>query len=809
MTPKKSSSASNKKPVKKSAGRKTSGRSKSKRTTAQKKLNKKLILIWGLKLSAGALTSMALFVLFVYLGLFGSLPTYHELSKIKQNSASEVYSIDGELMGRYYIQNRITIDNKNISKYVKQALVATEDSRFFEHEGVDFTSLGRVIVKSILLGDKSQGGGSTISQQLAKNLYPRKRLSFLTLPVGKTKEIFTAGRLEKIYTKEEILTLYLNTVPFGENIYGIETASQRFFSKRSINLNPAESAILVGMLAANTRYNPHRNPELSRKRRDIVLNRMYKHGDLTSDQVKKYSANPVKIHYRKIDRNTGIAPYFRSRIRTKIETILKKEYGDEFNLTADGLKITTTINSKLQKYADEAVHMQMKRLQQVFNNHWKGREPWENLPDIYINELKNSARYKRQKTSGKSVKEIMKEMEKSVSMKIFTYDGEKSVTMSPVDSVKYYLKLLNVGFIAINPQNGHILAWVGGIDHKTFQYDHVTSRRQVGSTFKPFVYTAAMIDGMEPDTYISNERRIYEPYKNWSPENHDGEYAGYYSLKGGLVNSVNTISAEVIIRIGVDDVIDLAEDMGITSPIPEVPSIALGSAEISLLEMVRAYATFPNYGKPVETVDILKIEDRRGNVLWEQEQSVEEEQIYDDRVAFSIIDMLRGVVERGTGKGLRTTFGLRSDMGGKTGTTQNNSDGWFIGFTPSLVAGAWVGNDNPTIRFRSTYLGQGAHTALPIFARFMQKTERNPEFYEFTARSFYPLPYDLAIQLSAPDYSEEDPDQNLFERVFESFNQPDSVKLKKREYREERRKESQRDHKSVLDKMKNLFKRKK
>ncbi len=807
MTAKKQTPVRSKKTVPKVAGKKVSTSSKGRRTSKQNKLNKKLIFIWGIKLTAGALTTMGLFVLFVYLGLFGSLPTYGELSKIKQNSASEVYSVDGKLMGRYFIQNRITIDNDNISKYVKSALIATEDSRFFEHKGVDFVSLGRVIVKSILLGDKSQGGGSTISQQLAKNLYPRKRLSFLTLPVGKTKEIFIASRLEKIYTKEEILTLYLNTVPFGESIYGIETASQRFFSKRSKNLNPAESAILVGMLAANTRYNPHRNPDLSRKRRDIVLNRMREHGDLTVEQVKKYSANPVKINYRKIDRNTGIAPYFRSHIRNKVEAILKDEYGDEFNLYADGLKITTTINSTLQRYAEEALHMQMKRLQQEFNRHWKGREPWENVPDLYINELKNSIRYKRLKASGKSVKEIMKDMERRIPTKILTYDGEKSVTMSPVDSVKYYLKLLNAGFIAINPQNGHVLAWVGGIDHKTFQYDHVTSRRQVGSTFKPIVYTAAMIEGMEPDTYISNERHVYEEYKNWSPENHDGNYTGYYSLKGGLVNSVNTISAEVIIKTGVDEVIDVAKEMGVTAKIPAVPSIALGTAEISLLEMVRAYATFPNYGRPVETVEVLKIEDRSGNVLWEQSPNVEGEQIYDDRVAFSIIDMMRGVVERGTGRGLRTTFGLKSELGGKTGTTQNNSDGWFIGYTPGLVAGAWVGNDNPVIRFRSTYLGQGAHTALPIFARFMQKTERNPEFYDYTARSFYPLPYDLAVQLSVPDYSEEDPDQNLFERVFEGFNKSDSVKQRRKQYRETHKQEKQRDHKSIIDKMKNLFRK--
>ena len=807
MTTKRGVSANRQKTTGKTGtGKKTKKKTRGKNNS---RINKKSLFLFGLKLTGGVIMTMAIFVLFVYLGLFGSLPSYSELSKIKQNTASEVYSADGRLMGRYYIQNRITIDNKNISKYVKEALIATEDSRFFEHEGVDFVSLGRVIVKSILLGDRSQGGGSTISQQLAKNLFPRKNLNFLTLPVGKIKEIFIASRLEKIYTKEEILTLYLNTVPFGENIYGIETAAHRFFNKKSKYLDPAESATLIGMLAANTRYNPHRNPELSRKRRNIVIDRMAEHGAITTDEAKKYKSTTIKIDYNRIDPNTGIAPYFRSRIKKQITDILKDKYGDEYNLLTDGLKITTTINSKIQNYAEYAVHVQMKRLQQEFDRHWKGRDPWEKYPDIYINALKRSPRYKTLKKQHKSEKEVLKILNKKVPMKIFSYDGEKEVMMSPADSVKYHLKMLNAGFIAINPVNGHILAWIGGVDHKTSQFDHVTARRQVGSTFKPIVYTAAMKEGMEPDTYISNERHVYEKYHNWSPANHDGNYEGYYSLKGGLVNSVNTISAEVIVRTGIDEVIDLAKEMGITSHIPEVPSIALGTAEISLMEMVRAYATFPNYGKPVQTVEILKIEDRNGNVLWENESQDLEDQIYDRDVAFAIVDMLRGVVERGTGRGLRSTYGLKSEIGGKTGTTQNNSDGWFIGFTPGIVAGAWVGNDNPSIHFRSTALGQGAHTALPIFARFMQKAERDPGLRAFTSRSFYMLPHDMAMKLSKPDYTLEDPDENIFDRLFGNTARPDSVKLKKREDRQKRKagKRKKRDSKSILERMKSLFKK--
>jgi penicillin-binding protein 1A len=805
MTSPKKSTKRHKSSVNRSSGR--AGKSSKQRSKSASGFKKKL-LIWSLKLSVAGLMAFGLFVLIVYLGFFGRLPSMQELSQIKHHSASEVYSVDGQLMGRYFIQNRLTLDNEDISRFVTEALIATEDSRFFEHEGIDFISLGRVIVKTILLGDEAQGGGSTISQQLAKNLYPRKDRGILTLPVSKTKEIFIASRLEEIYSKEDILTLYLNTVPFGEDLYGIETAAQRFFQKKSKDLNPAESATLVGMLAANTRYNPHRNPEDALSRRNLVLERMMDAGYLNATQGKHYQESKLDVNYRRIDHNTGVAPYFRTRIKQRVEQILSEEYGEEFNLNSDGLKITTTIDARLQEYAEYAVHHQMKRLQKEFDNHWKRREPWEKSPDVYVRALCQSARYRGLKSAGLPEAGIMREMEKKRSMKVFTYDGEKQLSMSAVDSVKHYLRLLNAGFVAINPENGHVLAWVGGIDHKSFQYDHVVARRQVGSTFKPVVYTAAMMEGMEPDTYLSNERRIYKRFDDWSPGNHDGHHQGYYSLKGGLVNSVNTISADVIMQTGVNEVIDLAEDLGMTSPIPRVPSIALGTAELTLLEMVRAYTAFPNYGRPVETVELLKIEDRDGNVLWQHEAVATGIQVYDERVAHSIVDMLRGVVERGTAKSLRHTFRLSSDLGGKTGTTQDNTDGWFIGFTPGLVAGAWVGNDQPSIRFRSTALGQGGHTALPIFARFMQKVEQDTRYSVYTARSFYPLPGDLAHQLSVPDYSEEDPDRNIFDRFFDSFERPDSTRLKQMEERQQRREQrKQKDHKSILERMKELFRK--
>jgi len=788
-----------------------------KKKTASKRTNrkseqsshKKKFVIWGLKLIAMAIAAGAIFVLFVYLGLFGRLPSVEQLAKVQNNTASEVFSSDHELMGRFFVEQRLTVDNNQVSSFVKDALIATEDSRFFEHNGLDFISLGRVLFRSVFLGDRAQGGGSTISQQLAKNLYPRMRLGFLTLPVGKTKEIFTAARLEDIYSKDDILTLYLNTVPFGEDIYGIEMASRRFFGKHSKELNPAEAATLVGMLAANTAYNPRLHPERSVKRRNIVLRRMKEQEFLSETEYQKWKQSKLVLDYHRIDHNSGIAPFFREKIRVQAQKILEEKYGDEYDIYSDGLRIFTTIDASLQKYAEQAVDQQMQRLQGEFDRHWKGRDPWDKNPNIYLNALRHSKRYKLLDDAGWKEEKIFKHMEVPVSMTIYTASGEKKVTMSPVDSVKHYLKLLNTGFLAMNPKNGHVLAWVGGVDHKTSQYDHVTSRRMVGSTFKPIVYTTALADGMEPCEWISNEQQVYEEYDDWKPSNSDGNHEGYYTLKGGLANSVNTISAKVITRVGIGKTIDMARNMGIKGDIPKVPSIALGTAELSLLEMVSAYTTFPNYGRPVEPVMLLRIEDRYGNPLYVNEHEQESRQAYDDQVAYYIIEMMKGVVERGTGHNLRNLFHLKSELAGKTGTTQDNSDGWFIGYTPSLVAGAWVGNDQPSIHFRSTALGSGGHMALPIFARFMQRVERDASMSEFSSSLFYSVPYDLHSRMNCDDYSLDDPDKDIFNRLFDSFGRPDSTKIKRREERKSKREErkEKRDHKSVLDRMKDLFKK--
>ncbi len=786
-------------------------RKKSKKTSKTKSSSgnsslKKKIIIYFFKALAILIAFTALFLLFVYLGLFGRLPSEKELANIDTDLASEIYTSDGTLMGKYFFQNRMSIENKVISKHVTNALIATEDKRFFQHKGFDPISLGRVIFKSVILMNKSQGGGSTISQQLAKNLYPRKDYGPFSMFVNKSKEIFIAGRLEAVYSKDQILTMYLNTVPFGEDVYGIESAALRFFNKHSSDLEPQEAAVLVGMLAANTAYNPRLHPDRSKKRRNLVLRRMQEFGFLSTKEYEKYSNEDIELHYHKLGQNTGIAPYFRELIKKHVEKVLEDNYGDEYNLYSDGLKIYTTIDPTLQKYADEAVQKHMAVLQQEFKKHWLNRDPWKRNPEVFQKELHNSYRYKYLKAKGLSDSEILKEMGKVQQMSIFAYPKEKDVNLSPIDSIKHYLKILNTGFMVMDPHNGKILAWVGGVNHKFFKYDHVLAKRQVGSTFKPIVYTAALLNGMTPCEYISNERRVYEDYQDWSPANADGNHEGYYSLQGGLTHSVNTITAEVIMRTGIDKVLRLAEEMGVESNLPAVPSISLGTGAISLQEMLTVYSCYANNGYKEEPVGLLKIEDRDGKVLYEYEEPEESEPVLDYETVELMDHMLQGVVDRGTGRGLRNVFGLHGDLAGKTGTTQDNADGWFIGFTPNLLAGAWVGADSPVVHFRTTALGQGAHMALPIFAYFMQKVDKDPRYRKYSKANFPILNDDLARRVDCADFAMTEP-RDIFDFFrFGRRERPDSTRLDRGRY-DERDKYKNRDKEKRQEKRDGLLKR--
>lgn len=781
--------------------------SKSKSNSGKSNYKKRLVII-ALKALGAFILSLAIFLFFVYLGLFGKLPNKEELLQIENDVASEVYSIKGTLMGKYYYQNRMSIENKVISKHAVNALVATEDKRFFQHEGFDIVSLGRVVFKTVLLGNKSQGGGSTISQQLAKNLYPRKKYGPFSMLVNKSREIFIASRLEDTYSKDQILNLYLNTVPFSEDVYGIEAASLRFFDKHSSDLFPKEAAVLIGMLAANTAYNPRINPSKSLNRRNVVLKRMEEFGFLSKEEYQKYSKEDLGLKYRKLDHNTGVAPYFREVVRKKVQEILEEKFGEYYDIYADGLKIYTTIDPTLQKYADEAVQKHMANLQKEFKNHWMNKDPWRDNPVVFETALRNSTRYKALKAKGMSEEEILTSMNELTKMQIFAYPQEKEVNLSPLDSIKHYIKILNTGFMVMDPKSGHVLAWVGGVNHKYFQYDHVTSQRQVGSTFKPIVYTAALLDGMSPCDYISNERRTYEDYQNWSPANSNGNHEGFYSMKGGLTNSVNTITAEIMIRTGVDKVLNLAEDMGVKSKLPAVPSISLGTGAISLQEMLTVYSCFANEGERCEPVGLLRIEDKNGKVLYEYKEE-EKNRVFDRETARLMNYMLTGVVKNGTGRDLGNVYGVKSSVAGKTGTTQDNADGWFIGYTPSLLAGAWVGAESPAVHFRSTALGQGSHMALPIFGYFMQKIEKDPNYRNFTTPDFNKINNDFASSLDCEDYVLTDPDKSFFDLFrFGKRSRPDSTKLKDIDQYGDQQKDRDEKRDGLLKRMRDLFRKK-
>jgi penicillin-binding protein 1A len=768
---------------------------------------RKKILTWALRVGGAGTGLVIVFILLVYLGLFGRLPSEYAIKNIRNQTASIVYSADGVMIGKYFLQNRLTIDNANISQNVKNALIATEDSRFFDHKGLDYKSLGRVFFRTILLRDRSQGGGSTISQQLAKNLYPRRSRGLLTFPANKVREIFIAARIERVFHKEEILGLYLNTVPFGEDVYGIEVAAHRFFGKSSTTLTVPEAATLVGMLAANTAYNPRINPERSLIRRNVVIDRMHANGFISAEDADRFKKTAIDSAYTRLDYNHGPAPYFMEQVRIRVEAILKAEYGSTYNIYTDGLRIHTTLDATLQRFASAAIKSHMSYLQKLFEEHWGTRDPWHAQPEIYLAAMRRTPRYQRLKERGKSEQEIFEAFDIPVSTTIFShYGGEQRVTISPADSLKKALRTLHTGFLALNPSNGHVLAWEGGVNFQYFKYDHVTTKRQVGSTFKPIVYATALNKGFDPCEFISNERRIYTNYNDWSPTNSDNNHQGYYSLKGGLIHSANTIAAEVILKTGITDVISMSRRMGITSAIPQVPSIALGTADISLLEMITAYSAFANYGRAVEPVMLLKIEDASGNVLYEADPAGYMEEAFNEETARMMVEILREAIARGTGQSLYGNYNLQGDYAGKTGTTQNNSDGWFIGFTPNIVAGAWVGGENPGIHFRSTSLGQGAHMALPIFARFMQQAERSPYHTHIRTQRFFPLPDHLIAMLDCDDYSDEiiiEDTRNFFERLFQrqpkvETRQPEKTDLEEKEERD----------RNLLNRMKDLFKKK-
>ncbi|MEJ8800835.1 penicillin-binding protein 1A [Pontibacter sp. H249] len=757
------------------------------------------------KLALVGILILVLFYFAIYTGFMGGMPSTKELQSVHNNTASEVYAAGGELLGRYYIQDRTNVKYADISPAAIDALIATEDVRFYNHNGVDARSLGRVLVKSLLMQNESSGGGSTLSQQLAKNLYPRKNYWFGDMLVNKLREMIIARKLETLYTKEQILELYLNTVPMGGNLYGIERSAQRFFNKPASELKTEEAAVLIGMLKATTTYNPRLSPERSQTRRNIVLSQMAKYEFLTPEQADSLKQLPLKLNYKVVTHNDGIAPYFREQLRLELvewAASKKKKNGQPYNLYKDGLKIYTTIDAGMQRHAEAAVRKQMAQLQKTFNAHWGGRNPWGNNSDVIQQAMLRSERYKKMKAAGASDGDIAKAFREPRKMQVFSWAGNIQRTLSPMDSIVYYQRFLNSGLFSVEPHTGYVRAWVGGVNHNVFKYDHVRAKRQVGSTFKPIVYAAALERGLKPCDYFPNERITFETNDQWSPRNANEQYGGEYTMRGALAHSVNTVSAQIIMKTGVDKTISMAHRLGVKSDLPAVPSLALGTADLSLQEMVTAYATFANRGLRVDPVYITKITDREGNIIRQHQDGRDVKRVISEQTAAVMLYLMQGVVEEGSANKLRTQYGLQMDIAGKTGTTQDNADGWFIGITPQLVTGVWVGGQSPQVRFRTLELGQGSRTALPIWGDYIRRIAIDPAYKGYYNSRFDRLPPSILSSLDCESYRAEPPRENFLERVFntvtgkaaQSFEEwKESWKERRKERREKRKKDRDRN----------------
>lgn len=721
----------------------------------------------GISLFFGAIIALFLSIfLLVITGILGPLPGRDELRLVENPVASEVYSADSVLLGRYFLQERSDINYRDIPQSVVNAVIATEDVRFYEHSGIDYKSLFRVFFKSILLQHESSGGGSTLTQQLAKNLYPRKKYYAFSMVINKMREMIIASRLEHVYGKSQILTLYLNTIPFGDNTFGIEAAAQRFFSVHTRSLTADQAGVLIGMLKATHAYNPRLFPERARDRRNVVLGQMEKYNFLSKPLADSLKALPLGLSYNKITHHEGLAPYFREYLRAELTTwcrMHKKKDGTPYNLYVDGLKIYTTIDSRLQRYAENAVTEQMAILQKKFRANYNASDAQAKA--ALKEAVYRSDRYRQLKDQGLSNDAIDKIMRTPVRMSIFTWDGEQDVTLSTLDSIRHYLTFLQAGVLGMNPQEGNILVWVGGVNHNYFQYDHVreSTRRQVGSTFKPIVYAAALERGEKPCEFISAEKTVYTNMDEWTPENTEENYDLKFSMEGALAYSVNTVAVKVLERAGISNTIALANKMGIKSPLPAVPSLALGTATVSMMEMVNAYSCFANEGKTVQPFYLTTITTHDNQVLENFQPENAQVQALSAENARLMIHMLKRTVNEGTGSTLRSHYNVRNDLAGKTGTTQSNTDGWFIAMTPQLVIGAWVGSDDARIHFRTTAQGQGARTALPIIGKFFQSVNRDAAFAPLVHASFPPLSPSEQDQLDCVLYKS---DLNLLQRIF-------------------------------------------
>ena len=692
--------------------------------------------------------SIIVFMLGIYsikidlFGLFGGMPSLQDLEKPQSELSSELYSNDTILLGKYFRYNRSPVKYHELSDELITTLLVTEDIRFYNHSGIDFKGLIRAtygVFKNIItLGNSGlEGGGSTITQQLAKNLFKIRNemkgklgnIPFVGLIISKIKEWIVAVKLEEFYTKNEILSMYLNTAEYGSNSYGIKVASKTYFNKLPSQINYNEASIIVGLLNKPTKYNPFYNPENAINKKTEILYNLYKYSKISKMNFDSLSALDLNLTYKVENQNVGQATYFRTVVKNYLINWAKT---NNYDLFADGLKIYTTINSKMQSHAENAVAEQMKRLQNVFNKHWDGKNPWIDekgyeIKDFLKNSIKRTKRYKELlKNNNGDTTKVFDILNEKKEMKVFSWDQEIDTIFSVIDSLKYYKNFLQAGFISIEPKTGHIKAWVGGINHKYFKYDHVKQgKRQPGSTIKPIVYAAAIDNGYSPCYPVVDAPVVFElpgqdpPY--WRPDNHNGKWTGEtMTLRKAMAKSVNSITAFITKKISPKTVVDYAKKLGIKSKLDPVPAVCLGAGgDVSLFDLVGSYSTFINKGIWTEPFFISRIEDKYGNLI--QKFVPTKNEALSEETAFLMLHMLKGSKEEegGTARGLNPELTINNDVGAKTGTTQNASDGWFIGVTHNLVSGAWVGGDDRSIHFKDWAYGQGARTAMPIWQQYM------------------------------------------------------------------------------------------
>ncbi|PTX45098.1 penicillin-binding protein 1A [Christiangramia gaetbulicola] len=739
--------------------------------------NRKYIIGFWTLFGIGLLAAVLIFLLAGW-GAFGKMPSFDELENPETNLATEIFSSDGKTLGKYYSENRTPIKYEDLPEHLVQALVATEDERFYQHAGIDAKGTVRA---AVFLG--TRGGASTITQQLAKQLFTADvAQNDLERVFQKVKEWVISTRLERQYTKEEIITMYFNKYDFVYQAVGIRSASKIYFDKEPRELKIEESAVLVGMLKNSALYNPMRRPELVKSRRNQVFEQMNRNGFISETEMDSLQKLPMKIEFTPEGHDEGMATYFRVYLQGFMKDWIEKNPkpdGEEYNLFRDGLKIYTSIDSRMQKYAEEAVTKHISHLQKEFDrqNEKNPTAPFRDIDKSQVensiqNAMRVSARWKKMKAQGKSEEEIKKSFEEDAEMRVFSWNGTIDTVMTPRDSILYYKSFLQAGMMSMVPQTGEVKAWVGGIDFKHFKYEHVKQgKRQVGSTFKPFVYATA-IDQLKfspcdtlPRSKFTIEAGKHGNMNDWSPANSDNEYDGMYTLKKALASSVNTITARLIDKTGPGPVIDLIGKLGIdTENIPAVPSIALGTADISLFEMVSAYSTFANQGVYIKPVMVNRIEDKNGTVLYQNVPETRD--VLSKEAAYVTVNLLEGVTQGGSGTRLRGTwakgrtdyeravtgypYDFKNPIAGKTGTTQNQSDGWFMGMVPDLVTGVWVGAEDRAVHFPTITYGQGATMALPIWGMYMKDVYSDPELE--VSKGEFEKPENLSIAVDCDNY---------------------------------------------------------